>query len=305
MHKSLLGALSLLAAIGLVSACSSLTATSREVGTHAPARSDAGSRTGAATRPRVTLPAATTRYHYIANVKAPRAVARLGYNVIDTGSSDGQIDALPAGTRAMVWLGEKCPTRIDGTFRDIIDRLATNPKVYGYFLSDEPHISDCALGPANLAEKARYIHQASAGRQKTFIVLSWTVPSGYHAFRPAASGVDLVGIDPYPCSIDSPECSYAKVVTRVHQAIQAGIPPRRIVPSFQAFGQENMSGHEGSYYNLPTGYQMKRLLSLWAQLVPHPRLDFTYGWDHQEDSSNPTLVDSAVLQRILFRYMHG
>jgi hypothetical protein len=247
---------------------------------------------------RVRLPAPTTRYHYIANAKRVRAVKRVGFNVIDTGSSDDQINALPRGTQAMVWLGQKCPAGIDDTFRAVIDRLASNPKVFGYFLSDEPHIADCPKGPAHLARKTRYIRHASGGRQKSFIVLSATVPSSYHAFRPAASGVSMVGIDPYPCSISNPGCDFSKIRLRVRRAVQAGIRRARIAPTFQAFGQEKLPNH---YYNLPTPRQLKIMLNRWSNLVKHPMMDFTYGWGHQA-SANPTLRDSTGLKDVLRRY---
>lgn len=250
---------------------------------------------------RSSLARAAAPHHFIVNVRHPGAAKRVGYDVIDTGSSSSQIDALPVGTQAMVWLGEKCPTGIDAAFRAVIDRLAPDPKVYGYFLSDEPHISDCPKGPAHLLAKADYIRLRSDSRQKSFIVLSKTQPSSYHAFRPRASGVSLVGINPYPCSISHPTCSYALIKLRVRGATHAGIPRGRMVPSFQTFGQERIAGH---YYNLPTRYQLKRMLNIWSSLVKHPKLDFSYGWGHQV-TANPTLVDSSRLQDLMHRFFRS
>ncbi|HEY3531232.1 MAG TPA: hypothetical protein VGK78_18965 [Nocardioides sp.] len=258
-------------------------------------------RTATRTATRIALAKPTTSYHYIVNVRTPRAAKRLGFNVIDTGTSQDQIDALPRGTQAMVWVGEKCPTRIDGAFRSLVRRLAGDRKVFGYFLSDEPHISDCPKGPRHLAAKADFIRKTSGGRQKSFIVLCITHPPGYHAFRPRVTHVTMVGIDPYPCSVTYPSCNYGLIRHRVRQAARAGIPRRLMVPTFQAFGQEKLSGH---YYNLPTAYQLKRILNRWAALVPNPKMDFTYGWGHRA-ASNPTLVDSTALKDLLQRYFQN
>lgn len=246
------------------------------------------------------LPRATAPHHFIVNVKGHHAaVKQLGFDVIDTGPSKAAIDALPAGTKAMVWLGQKCPTRINGTFRTTVRSLAQDPKVYGYFLSDEPHIAFCPRGPAHLAGRTRFIRNVTGGAQKSFIVLSATEEKlSYHAFRPAATGVDLVGIDPYPCSITYPKCSFSKITFRVNQAVGDGIPRKKIVPSFQAFGQERIPDH---YYNLPTRYQMVKILQRWARAVPRAKLDFTYGWGNQV-TSKPTLVNSTTLQAVFKRY---
>jgi hypothetical protein len=262
---------------------------------------------GAATTPTATsatrsgLARAAAPHHFIVNARRPNAVKRLGFDIIDTGTSSSQIDALPSGTQAMVWLGQKCPTAVDAAFRSVINRLATDRQVYGYFLSDEPHISDCPKGPAHLKARSAYIDKRSNGRQRTFMVLSKTTPSSYHAFRPRASGIDLFGINPYPCSVPHPSCIYSLIGLRVRNALHAGIPRWRIVPSYQTFGQEHIAGH---YYNLPTRYQLKRMLNIWSNLIPHPKLDFTYGWGHQV-TSNPTLVDSTGLQDLMHRYLTG
>jgi hypothetical protein len=255
--------------------------------------------TRAATASRTSLAKVTTRVHYIANVHTPGAAKRVGFNVMDTGTSQEQIDALPRGTQAMVWVGQKCPTRIDDRFRSVIRQLADDPKVFGYFLSDEPNIADCPRGPRHLARRADFIRRVTNGRQKSFIVLSATFPKrSYHAFRPQVTHVNMVGIDPYPCSVANPRCDFRKIRIRVREATHAGIRRSRMVPTFQVFGQENLHNH---YYSLPTRWQLKAILNLWASLVPHPKMDFSYGWGHQA-SANPTLVDASGLRDMLHRY---
>ncbi len=231
-----------------------------------------------------------TTKHFITNLHGSTAPAALGFDVFDTGAST--VASLPNGVSGVVWLGQKCPTVADAAFRATVDQLASSPKVFGYYLSDEPHVSDCPGGAAALRSRADYIRSRTAGSQKSFIVLSRT--TDYSAFSPANSHVDLVGLDPYPCSTASPTCPVRKITDKVVAALDAGIPQSAIVPVFQAFGQERLSG---GYYRLPTAAQMSAMQAEWHRLVPSPVMDYAYGWGNQS-SSNPTLVDSADLQKV-------
>ena len=246
-----------------------------------------------------SLPAPTTSNHFVTNLHGATAEPRqTGFTIFDTGSSSQQVDALPRGARAMVWLGQKCPTAADDAFRRTVQRLAGNPRVFGYYLSDEPHVADCPGGPQALASRARYLRRATGGSQRSFIVLSQ--PADYVAFRPEVTRVDMVGLDPYPCSVPNPGCAFDKIDEKVALATQS-MTLSRIVPVYQAFGQSAAASH---YYDLPTADQMRTMLAHWARLVPHPPMDYTYGWGHQ-DSANPTLADSAPLKSLFTAYFGG
>lgn len=239
--------------------------------------------------------------HFLTNLHGSKAPTRLGFDVFDIGSSAWALKTLPAGTQGLVYLGQKCPTRADAAFKRTVDRLAKSRRVFGYYLSDEPHIKDCPAGPRALASRADYIRKASNGAQRSFIVLSKI--ADYRPFRPAVTHVDLIGLNPYPCSIANPRCDFAKVGEKVRAARAAGISKARMVPVFQAFGQSRL-GKDDHYYNLPSTTQMTRLLAAWDRWVPNPVMDYTYGWGHQ-GSANPTLVDSPGLQRLLKRRFAG
>lgn len=233
---------------------------------------------------------ASTTAHFIANLGGSTAPAALGYNVFDTSPSN--VGNLPSGVRGLVWLGQKCPTTADASFRSAIDNLSTNERVFGYYLSDEPHISDCPGGPAALKTRTDYIRSKNSS-QYTFIVLDDQVDMT--PFRPAVTGVHLVGLDPYPCSIANPQCDLTKIGQRVGWADTAGIPRSQLVPTFQCFGQNNISG---GYYTLPTATQLRAMLAEWAKYLPDPVMDYSYSWGNQS-SSNPTLVNSPALQQVM------
>lgn len=273
------------------------------VAPHAQAGSSAS--TGLAPGSTATTTVTTTR-HYIANLGGSVAPRSLGYNLFDTGPSKGTIDALPAGVRALVWLGQKCPTRIDDTFRARVRRLSSDRKVFGYFLSDEPHIKACPNGPKVLATRTAFIRRVSGGRQQSFIVLNQSSADwdagyrDYRSFRPAVTGVSVVGIDAYPCHYGT--CDYSKIPYKVGLATQY-ISAGKLAPVYQAFGQEQTLGGD-HYYSLPTAAQEQRILQTWAEALPHPAFDYTYGWAHQS-SANPTLVDSATLQEVFRSWFTG
>ena len=131
--------------------------------------------------PRASAP--TTTKHYLNNLHGDYSAVQLGFNLLDTGSSKSTIDALPAGTQSLVWLGQKCPTAADATFKATVDSLKSDPKVFGYYLSDEPHVSSCPGGAAALASRADYIKRATRGSQVCFIVRS--LPEDDSAVQPS------------------------------------------------------------------------------------------------------------------------
>ncbi len=247
----------------------------------------------AAAPPQVSADSGRTTHHFIANLGGATRPHRLGYDIFDTGSSRADIAAMPHGVKALVWLGQKCPTPADLAFKRTVSRLAGKRRVFGYFLSDEPHVADCPHGPAALATRTAYIREVSAGRQLSFIVLEH---EDYQSFRPGVTGVSLVGVDSYPCSVNG--CRYSKIPEKVRMARAAGISLSRIVPVYQAFGQEHAAD---TYYTMPTRRQERRILAAWARVVPNPVMDYTYGWRHQS-SANPTLSDSRGLQRVLKKW---
>lgn len=254
----------------------------------------------------------------------------LGFNLIDvTGNKTNPantlvlVNALPEGTQALVWLGnlgnapkgQSCPPPgySDAEFRAQVDMLASNPKVFGYNLADEPHPSVCPDAINLIKDRSDYIHKHAPG-QKTYITIqdgSNMCPDGegceYHALRPEITHIDLIGLDPYPCHfnrIGQPvECDTSIISQRVQLAIANGIPEASIVPVFHAFGQEGRLDGRSIYYRTPTTAEFQEMLDLWKSLLPNPAFDFTYTWGIQcTESSCPapqSLKNHPELQSII------
>jgi len=221
--------------------------------------------------------------HYTPNEdSAYTTTAGLGFSLHDVGPYQSTIDALPSGNKALVWVGEKCPSGVSSQLTTAVAALVSDPRVFGYYLSDEPHVASCPSGPANLAAEADYIHFHTSG-QLAFITLT-NEGSDYAAFKESVTHLDAIGLDPYPCNVNS-GCTYSDIDADVHAAEAAGISSSVIVPVFQVFGD--------SYYLMPTPPQLQSILAEWATLVPAPIFDYAYSWGCQNKSLSGCLSTSS------------
>lgn len=220
-------------------------------------------------------------YHYIANEDGSYSTtAGLGYNVHDV-SSYSVADTIPG--QGLYWTGlGRCPDPTSAAFQSFVngvDAHATDSKILGYFVSDEPQDTSAAC-VAGLKAEVDAIHAANPNF-KTMIVLTGSSPTVYTAFRPAATDTDWIGIDPYPCNLTINGCDYTKIDQKVALAENNGIPQDDLVPVFQAFGD--------SYYKMPSVWQTDKILQRWRADVPNPPMEYTYSWGCQSGSLNACL----------------
>lgn len=262
------------------------------------------------------IPAAgtTRRAHFTVNLSGQYAGAAAdGFTVFDVAGStshpasvEAKLDALPAGTKAMVWVGNldnssAVPGFTLAQFKAQVDALAADPRVYGYFLADEPHPGAFPAAAAEIRARADYI-RAHAPAQKSFIVVldgtntcGGTLGCEYSALAPAHTHVDLVGIDSYPCHLGAP-CDDAKITERVAVARRSGIPDSAMVPTYQAFGQEGKAA--GAYYRTPTPAELTSMLATWDAALPHAVMDYAYSWGTQTTSPQ-ALSNHPELQQVV------
>ncbi|HET6875914.1 MAG TPA: hypothetical protein VFH38_00140 [Jatrophihabitans sp.] len=231
---------------------------------------------------RPTSNAAARTLHYAANDYGRNARARLrrlGYRLADV-SDASLLRSLPRDTRGMAYVG-MCGGNTKA-FRATVNPYRHSKKLYGFYLVDEPAPRECST--AHLRAESRYIHRHFA-HARTFVLLqslaSSRHPRFYRGYNRAHTGVDLFGLDPYPCRSEVHGCVYFIINRYVRAAKRAGFAQSRLVPVFQAFGGGRWTDDGGGHWVLPTAPQARRLICRWGSLVPHPAFDYTYSWGTQ------------------------
>jgi hypothetical protein len=193
---------------------------------------------------------------------APGNPGSAGFNLADVHTPE-EVNALPNGVKGLVWVG--MTNGADSDFINFIRPFIGNPKVYGFYLADEPN--PAVVPAANLKAESDWIHANFPGT-KTFIVLY----NNYQGYTPSNTDIDLVGLDPYPIRTWGVDYSY--IPQAVSATLSLGWSLDQIVPVYQAFGGA------GSYV-VPTVEQEQTILDIWGGLVPHPAFDYAYSWGEE------------------------
>jgi hypothetical protein len=195
----------------------------------------------------------------------------------------------------MVWAENgKCPTSLTSAFTSFVVAQKSNPKLYGYFLVDEPS-STSASCAAGIRAMADYIH-ANAPGKKAFIELT-DYPGTYAAYAPSKTHADLVGLDPYPCRNDATACDFEGIGKEVSAMVAAGVPRASIVPTFQLFGD--------STWRAPTKSELQGILAEWQEYVPQPAVDYSYSWGCQSGSLSTCLSTRTDWKDVMRAYLTG
>ena len=269
---------------------------------------------------------ATRHFAFGTNADQRRALS-LGFDVLDiTGSSSNPastkaiVDALPPGVQALIWVGNldntdcSTPGYTTAEFRALVEALASDRKVYGYYLADEPHPQTCPRAAADIRARADFLHAHSRFQKAVIVVQDGAGLCGsdlgceFDALQPRKTHVDLVGVDPYPCHYaggrTAVPCDYGLIRDRVAAARSHGIPQSAIVPVFQDFGQQGRVG--GSlYYRMPGPNELRTILATWRDLIPSPALDAAYTFGTQCSTTCPApqaLQNHPEIQAVVRAY---
>jgi len=240
----------------------------------------------------------STSLHYAANGNLSSSGEFLpgadGFNLADVSSVD-ETNALPGGVLALVWVGS-CAGATPG-FDAFVGGFAGNPKVFGFYLMDEPYTSSCP--PANLKAESDWIHAHVPGA-KTFVILvnmgPSTAPTFAGTYTPANSALDLVGLDAYPVRTELATPDYGAIANYAAAAQAAGWPVSSLVPVYQTFGGGSQIDDGGGHWQLPTPAQELTILGDWATVTPTPVFDYAYSWGSQ--SGDTALSASTQLQSL-------
>jgi hypothetical protein len=218
-----------------------------------------------------------------------------GFNLADVKGSKSELDRLPVGVRGLVWLGD-CGGATAG-FRSAVDTFAGDPKLFGFYVMDDPAPSTCPA--ANLLAEDNWIHTHVPGGQ-TFSLLQnlgrATSPTFAGSYTPRNSGLDLIGLDPYPVRSELHSPDYAEIARYVRAAEAIGWPSSSIVPVYQAFGGGAFADDDGGHWVLPTAAQERQILADWAAVIPDPKFDYAYSWGSQKGDA--ALSRSPALQAV-------
>lgn len=234
--------------------------------------------------------------HYASGGSAAE-VATAGFNLVDV-QYLSQVNELPDGMKALVYLGAH-----DGVTQSFIDQVTpflNNPKVFGFYLMDEPDPTGrwgTYASAATLKAESDWIHSHFPGA-KTFVTMmnmgSSTNPDFTNTYNPANTGIDYYGIDPYPVRTGTTTVDYDMIDRAVAAAVKSGIPIDKIVPVYQAFGGGGWETDTGGKHVMPTAAQEQIMIDHWAKLVPSPAFDYVYAWGSQ--NGDTALENSPELQ---------
>jgi len=260
----------------------------------------AGCSAGPGTHPANAATWPVTSLHYAPNGNFGNSGRYLpgadGFNLADVKSyARSELDSLPAGVRGLVWLGD-CGGAT-ASFQSTVDAFAGDPRLFGFYVMDEPAPSTCPA--ANLLAEDDWIHAHVPGA-KTFAVLQnlgrATRPTFAGSYTPQNCGLDLIGLDPYPVRSELRVPDYAEIAGYVRMAEAQGWPRASIVPVYQAFGGGTYYDDDGGRWVQPTVAQERQILADWSAVVPAPEFDYAYSWGSQ--NSDTALARSPALQAL-------
>ncbi|TDC78383.1 hypothetical protein [Actinomadura sp. 7K507] len=240
-----------------------------------------------------TKPGATRRIALNTEPSDYPRLRALGYDLVDVRPDASQVAGVPPGMQALLWVGnfhcEDFDLDLDA-FKRAVHEFGRDPRVYGWYLSDEPNAGDCPEIAGEIRRRAEYVERNAPG-QISYISLT---DFPMEPLAPERVGVDLFGLDPYPCegSAEARErCDIGAIDRMVNMADAAGVPRDRIAPVLQTFGQSCSDGDK--QYWLPTRAQFREILARWDRLAPRPPLEISYSWGRQDEWACPTLADAV------------
>ena len=227
------------------------------------------------------------RFRYIYNSdSAAAAVAAHGWNLIDVGSRS-EADALPGGTRGLVWVGDydnsNCSWELSDAALQSEVAGGGDPKVAGYFFSDEPDPDACPSAPAQHRARSQLLHRLDPGK---LTVMVMDTNSGARSLAQIPSWVgaaDYVGLDPYPC-YQHKACDYGWIDAVIAAADRAHLRYWGVV---QAFDDDT--------WRWPTVAEARHMLGQWRRSRQSGYMVFAWRWAGKSLANRPGLL--AVLKR--------
>jgi hypothetical protein len=234
-------------------------------------------------------PQSTTKkppqYRYIFHTASNQAgAASLGFNLLDV-DAKALADALPPGTRGLYWLGDylNAPTcnweKSDATISAKVQAAKGDPRVWGYYFSNEPDPYGCPNAVAQHRARAKLIKSIDPAKT-TYISLDMNWREQALRQIPLWVGVtDYVGLNPYICFVGRRTCDFAWLRRVIRAANDAHLVYFGHVQAFQA-----------EEWRWPSATELRRMLDRWAASKQKGYAVFTWSWGGSALSSRPRLV---------------
>jgi hypothetical protein len=228
--------------------------------------------------------------HMIDSGQSSRLIASYGWNLLDV-SSRSEADRLPPKTRGLVWLGDydnsSCTWEVSGAeLRRDLPEMARDPKVFGYFISDEPDPNACPAAPSQHRARTRLIHGLSPGKPTIVLVDSNSGQVSLEQIPKWAGTADKIALDPYPCYRGKP-CNFGWIDRVIRAADHASVSYWGVV---QAFAD--------STWRWPTKDEERHMLSQWAASRQSGYMTFSWRWEGH------TLARRSALLGVLKSFNH-
>jgi hypothetical protein len=217
-----------------------------------------------------------------------QALARqYGYNLIDV-STKSEADATPRGTRGQLWLYDYDNTTCawekgDSYVRNIVSSVADDPKVAGFYFSNEPDPVACPQAPRQHKDRNALI-KSLAPDKYTLIGIDANWRAHFDAYGTMWVGAaDYVNYNPYICYAHRAKCDFA------WEDHVLGVAESLNQPYFVAL----QAFKEGNEWRWPTPREERRMLRMLCGTSAQGYLTFSWNWQH-----DPLLDHPGVLGEI-------
>jgi PKD repeat protein len=213
---------------------------------------------------------------YIINGHDAGAASGYGFNLLDVGPST--IGNVQPGVQAIVWVGDfnksTCAFDVsDATLAGIVAALAGDPRVYAYFIADEPDNSTCANVPSLLQARTNLIHSIDPAARSFSVVEK---PANFAQYVPT---IDIAGIDPYPCKANQP-CDWTKIPT--YAAAIRATGATRWFGVIQGFGSGG--------WRWPTAEEAHTIIRQWCASGWSGAATFAWTWNGESLTDHPEVL---------------
>ena len=232
------------------------------------------------------------RYRYMFSSESAQAVvAAHGWNLLDV-SSQSSAYQLPGRTRGIMYVGDYDNSTCDWGVSDLaltaqVAAMAGDPKVAGYYFSDEPDPYACPSAPRQHRARSQLIHSLDPGKMTVMTMDSNSGQASLDQTPLWVGAANYVGLDPYPCYQNAP-CNFGWIDAIIEAADRAGLSYWGVV---QAFAD--------SEWRWPTAREERHMLCQWATSRQSGYVVFAWTWAGQSLPNRPRLL------RVLTRFNKG